>query len=314
MVPKQDEQRDRRRVRRPLTDDELARLLQIARERGREAWYLAAALAGLRKGDLQRLVWGDIDFANGTLTIRDGKAKRTDTIPMHPQLAEALHKRFRQHPATPKARVFPHTVTDRTRLKDFLRAGLAREELITDADGIPVMVGSGRHRRPKTRITTEDEQGRVIDLHALRTTLGTQLARNGVAPQIAMQIMRHSDYKTTLTHYTVLGLADTSKAIEALPEISTDGPEHQKATGTYNARPIDEARQSDQNHPQLIRQLTKRQMGQNGATWREEHNATGAEKKPENTGKDSVFELSRAMERRRLERPTSSLQSWHSTN
>lgn len=55
MVPKQDEARDRRRVRRPLTDDEMTRLLAVARERGRDAWYLAAALAGLRKGDMQRL-------------------------------------------------------------------------------------------------------------------------------------------------------------------------------------------------------------------------------------------------------------------
>ncbi len=59
----------------------------------------------------------------------------------------------------------------------------------------------------------------MIDLHALRTTLGTNLARAGVAPQIAQRIMRHGDYKTTLDHYTVLELTDTSKAIEQLPMI-----------------------------------------------------------------------------------------------
>ena len=269
MVPKQDEQRDRRRVRRPLTDAELARLLQVAQERGRDAWYLAAALAGLRKGDLQRLTWADIDFDRATLTISDGKAKRTDIIPMHPQLAQALHKRFSQYPAMPKARVFPQTVTDRTRLKDFLRAGLAREETITDAQGRPVMVGSGSRQRPKTRITTEDDQGRVIDLHALRTTLGTQLARNGVAPQIAMRIMRHSDYKTTLAHYTVLGLTDTSRAIEALPEIHTDSPHTQRATGTSHAQPLDDARQTAQKHRQRACQQPERQTGHIGAPRRD---------------------------------------------
>lgn len=100
IVPKQDESRDRRRIRRPLADDELARLLAVAREHGREAWYLAAALAGLRKGDLQRLTWSDVDFTESTLTIREGKAKRTDTLPMHPQLAQALRQRLETHPAS----------------------------------------------------------------------------------------------------------------------------------------------------------------------------------------------------------------------
>jgi len=110
--------------------------------------------------------------------------------------------------ATPKARVFPQTVTDLTRQKDFLRAGLAREEVVTDPDGQPIMVGKDKRSRPKTRIVCEDAEGRVIDLHAMRTTLGTNLARIGVPPQIAQRIMRHSDYCTTQQHYTILGLTD----------------------------------------------------------------------------------------------------------
>lgn len=101
VVPKLDESGDRRRIRRPLTDDELARLLAVAEERGRKAWYLAAALAGLRKGDLQRLTWANVDFDTGTITIRDGKAKRVDVIPMHSQLAEELDGRRNETLAMP---------------------------------------------------------------------------------------------------------------------------------------------------------------------------------------------------------------------
>jgi len=54
---------------------------------------MAAALAGLRKGDLQNLRWSDIDFENGTISIRDEKANRQDLIPMHPQLADELKRR-----------------------------------------------------------------------------------------------------------------------------------------------------------------------------------------------------------------------------
>ena len=56
----------------------------------------------------------------------------------------------------------------------------------------------------------------MINLHALRTTLGPNLARAGVAPQLAQKIVRHADYRTTLKHYTVLGLVDTTRAIKMI--------------------------------------------------------------------------------------------------
>src|SRR5262245_56057002 len=53
----------------------------------------------------------------------------------------------------------------------------------------------------------------ITALKPLCFRLATNLARAGVAPQIAQRIMRHSDYRTTLKHYTVLGLRDTAAAI-----------------------------------------------------------------------------------------------------
>lgn len=219
-VPVQNVERDRRRIRRALTDDELARLVLAAGDRS--VWYLCAVLAGLRRGDLKSIKWADIDFAGGSITIRDGKAKRTDVIALHPQLAEALlawRGKGGALPA-PSARVFPRVVQTLTQQKDFLRAGLARWETVLDAKGEPVMVPfgkavKGKHRLvPKQRITMTDENGKSIDLHALRTTLGTRLARK-VKPQVAMQVMRHRDIRTTLKHYTALELADHAQAIEA---------------------------------------------------------------------------------------------------
>ena len=254
VIPKLDKSQDRRRIRRPLTDDELCRLLSVAEPRGRKLWYLMALWAGFRKSDLEKIRWSDIDLEQRTITVRDGKAKRVDFLAMHPQLAEELQRRRDEVMATPQVRVFPQAVRNNTQLKDFLHAGIAREEVIIGDDGQPVMIGKGKLRRPKTKIVTEDAEGRVVDLHAMRTTLGTMLARQGTKPQVAREIMRHSDYKTTLKHYTVLGLSDTTGAIDELPYIGRTEPV--KATGTLSASP---------NPPQIPPQLEHETM-RNGAS------------------------------------------------
>jgi integrase len=187
-VPKRDERRDRRRIRRALTAGELQSLFSAAEERGRKAWYMAAAFAGLRKSDLLALKWEDVDFDRKTITVREGKSKRVDVIPLLPELANVLQQtqnsegEFQSH-------VFPGVVTDRTRKRDFERAG----------------------------IPEVDSRGRVADLHCLRMTLGTMLARQGVSPQVGQKILRHADYRTTLRYYTDLGLEDTAAALALVP-------------------------------------------------------------------------------------------------
>ena len=51
-------------------------------------------------------------------------------------------------------------------------------------------------------IPFEDERGRRVDLHALRTTCGTLLSASRVSPRAAMELMRHSDLKLTMKVYT----------------------------------------------------------------------------------------------------------------
>ena len=193
------------RKRRALTVEEVQRLFEVAGERSRGLWYMAALWAGLRRSELIALKWGDIDFERATLTVEGGKARRVDVLPLHPELAEELAQ-AKPDLVHPTAKVFPTTVTNSTRQKDFARAGI---ELV-------------------------DAEGRNADLHSLRGTLGTMLARQGVAPQVAMRLMRHSDYSTTLKHYTMLQIADSRGALEELGAIRSTGPSDQaeRATGT----------------------------------------------------------------------------------
>lgn len=46
-------------------------------------------------------------------------------------------------------------------------------------------------------IAKRDAQGRTVDVHSLRHTFATLLARNGVSPGVAQKLMRHSDTRLT---------------------------------------------------------------------------------------------------------------------
>ena len=106
--------------------------------------------------------------------------------------------------------------------------------------------------------------------------------RAGVTPQVAQRIMRHTDYRTTLKHYTVLVLTDTAAAINRLPGIA---PERQvnAATGTMDAAP-----NICTNRPQPFCQQLERGKGQKRAASSGEptigRDRTGNEKPQQSSG------------------------------
>lgn len=65
-----------------------------------------------------------------------------------------------------------------------------------------------------------DSRGRSVDIHSLRHTFGTMLARAGVMPQTAKELMRHSKIDLTMNLYTHLDLADTAQAVQSLPSLA----------------------------------------------------------------------------------------------
>jgi hypothetical protein len=78
--------------------------------------------------------------------------------------------------------------------------------------------------------------------------------------------MRHADYRTTLRHYTVLGLDDTARAIKRLPTIKPD--ERQAATGTCDAHAGDCGRGDPRKDPQLYPQQLGRESVRTSAALR----------------------------------------------
>ena len=80
-------------------------------------------------------------------------------------------------------------------------------------------------------IPVEDDQGDVVDFHALRHTFGTMLAQAGVHPKEAQDLMRHSTITLTMNIYTHTKLESRLAALKKLPPISSKCIVNQEVTG-----------------------------------------------------------------------------------
>ena len=161
---------DRRRVRRALSEDELAALLNAA-EKGppilglagpeRAILYRLAVETGFRAAELRSLKIEDLDLdaATPTATIRAGysKRRREDVQPLRRDFARRL-RAWTDSLGRDRGPVV--TVPERT-------AEMLRRDL--KAAGIP----------------EADMSGRVADFHSLRVVFGSRLARAGVHPKVA---------------------------------------------------------------------------------------------------------------------------------
>lgn len=68
-------------------------------------------------------------------------------------------------------------------------------------------------------IKYRDEQGRVVDFHALRMTADTMLGLAGVPPRVRMLFMRHSDIRLTMQTYDDSSLYELESAVKALDKL-----------------------------------------------------------------------------------------------
>jgi len=244
-VPKADANVDCRRKRRALNEDELRRLLDVARRRpvenamtirrgpnkgqltanvrpevrerlerlGRERAliYKTMALTGLRKKELTTLLigWLELDAEPPHLILdpKNEKNREGNSIPLRSDLAEDLRAWIAEK-SEDDARPDAPLFNVPTGLLRILDRDLK-------AAGIP----------------KKDCRGRTVDIHALRHTFGTMLSAAGVKPRTAQEAMRHSDIKLTMNVYTDPALLDVAGAIESLPDLPID-------RGQPNGRPL----------------------------------------------------------------------------
>ena len=204
------EQTDRRHIRRAATTDELKRLLDSTANSGvrygmggreRRLLYWLAVSSGLRANEIRTLRVSSFDFNDNTVKVSAGysKHRREDIQPLPPSLMVELQEFFRGKMPTVKAFGGDYSMlTDRT-------ANMIQADL-KDA-GIPYV----------------DDNG-VFDFHSLRHSFITNL-RN-VSGRVAQSLARHRSSAMT-DRYTHVNLIDDRAALDSLPDLS-----QKKRTGT----------------------------------------------------------------------------------
>lgn len=226
----------RRHVRRALSDEEIERLLAAARaDDDEQAAYRGAETtiangtkgseyderrrlprvpqrllftvlleAGSRWWETVSVTWADLDREKATMRLRASTTKsgRTRVVPLRTELVaelwalRAAHQRARQRLVQSTDRVFltpegadwKRETNNPRRLLDRIleRAGIARQ-------------------------TTDG----VIDLHALRHTTASRMARHGVPLIVAARVLGHASTEMTSRVYTHLGTEDLRAAVIA---------------------------------------------------------------------------------------------------
>ena len=172
--------------------------------------WLALLETGARFGETVKATWGDFSEAHASLVLRahTTKSKRERRLPIRQGLiTELLALRVIHHKVRgrlPSAGDFIFLTPKGIPWVENRRNALKRLEAILARAGIPKV----------------DERSEKIDIHALRHTFASRLARNGVGLSQAQKLLGHSDPKLTAAIYTHLDTEDLRAAVESLPPLS----------------------------------------------------------------------------------------------
>lgn len=156
-----------------LTPEQITKLLNFidSEPENRGGAIMKLALyTGLRRGEMFRLTWDDVDFQNGFIHVRSPKSGRDEVIPMNAEARKVLENQ----PRTDSPYVFPG------------QDGKQRAEVRRAVNRIKDKVGLPEDFRP---------------LHGLRHTYASLLASSGKADLYSIQhLLRHGDPQTTMRY------------------------------------------------------------------------------------------------------------------
>jgi integrase len=185
-IPRRDNRRDKF-----LTQDEAQNVLTALKIKSADVHdeALLSLFCGLRAGEIHSLTWGDIDFTNGTIHIRDPKNKCNRHAFITEEVEYMLKSRHHQQATTelvfPTYNGKPRQWVSDTFARTINDLGLNNTgEFTEDKDGNPVPI----------RIS--DARKRVV-FHTLRHTFASWLVQKGTPLYTIAELMGHSTIEMT---------------------------------------------------------------------------------------------------------------------
>ena len=165
---------------------------------------------GCRWGEVRQIRWADVDLTRERVTLRPEttKNRKGRVLPMKSSLAEELgrllatqHRVLGRAPVksdpvflTPRGKAWPSDTGNVRRLVQ------------------PIWKAAGIERK--------NERGERVDLHSLRHTAATRLARSGWPMAKLQRFMGHQDPRTTQRYYDHLEVEDLEDALALVPDFA----------------------------------------------------------------------------------------------
>ena len=209
--------KDSKAVRRAFTLRELKTLYDKCPSDFWRYMVLAGFYAGQRMGDLIRLPWGAVDFAQHQIRLTQNKTGKSIAVPLRAELGAFLKKLQREagtvKPADP---IWPN---EAKRYEQFGAGGFSNE--FYEEVLLPAGLVAPRTHRAIDRTGDPDSTRRKVSpvsFHCLRHTFVSLLKISGASQATAKELAGHSsDAMSDL--YTHVPEAELTKAIKQLPDI-----------------------------------------------------------------------------------------------
>lgn len=191
-----------------LTVDQALHLLATADGDRYELAYVLAIYAGLRRGEICGLQWGDIDRQDGTLTVRRA------VVHIDGAMAVSDLKTSASHRTIPLTDIALAAIERRAELEVLERGDI-------DPSRYLFATRSGKPLHPRNLYRAFQELLVRAGLpqmrfHDLRHTAASLMARAGVPMHVAQRILGHSSIRITADTYTHLIGNEQRQAAEAL--------------------------------------------------------------------------------------------------